>query len=210
MAIASVDLGGPLSGYTYGGADAVCIDDRRGPVIDGTPLELPGDGSYHAIGLAADWNVQPRGIRRSGIHSADYQRIGESIVSAAGVDPAGGDVVEVLRSDLDGDGVEEVFVTFEKITDGGGAPGDFVVIYARYPTAGGRVVDQALFEYYPQAWTSRPSIGRAGVLAIADLNGDGILEVVLWSKFWDTSLAEVFVYDGATSLTSVSVSGCSL
>ncbi len=213
VAIAGVGLGNPLTGYGYGGATAaVCIDDRQGPLLDagGSNQEFTGDGSYRAVGLAADWDVQPRGLRRSGFDSADYQRIGEAIVTAAGVDPAGGDVTDVVRADLDGDGVEEVFVTFEKITDGGGVPGDFVVIYARYPTATGAVTDEVLFEYYPDEWTSRPTIGRAGVLAVADFNGDAIMEVALWSKFWDTSLAELFVYDGATSLTSVAVSGCSL
>jgi hypothetical protein len=110
----------------------------------------------------------------------------------AGVDGSGGDVVQAVRADLDGNGVEEVLVTFEKITEGGfGTPGDFSIVFARYPASAGDVVVDVLFEHYPEPATDFATMGSAGVIAVADLNGDAVVEVVLRSAFWESSVVEL-------------------
>ena len=192
----------------------MCIDDRRGPLLDvPQPIaELPGGEGYRAVSVAVDWDVQPRAVAQVGMDADVYQALGESTVAAAGVDPTGGDVAQVVRADLDADGLEEVLVTFEKITDPFGAAGDFVVIVVRHPEPDGAVTDQILFEYYPtdvSETDAMPTGGRAALMAVGDFNGDRVMEVVIRSRFWDTRLAELYVVDD-DRLVSVAVSGCSL
>jgi hypothetical protein len=209
VSVASLGLAEPISGLAYGAEDFVCVDDRMGPtiVLPAVVGDIPASSGYNAVAVATDWNVQPRDVDQVGLDVAEYQTIGESIAAAAGVDGSSGDVVQAVRADLDGDGVEEVLVTFQKITEGFGTPGDFSIVFARYPTAAGDVVDDVLFEYYPEPSTDFPTLGSAGLLAVADLNGDAVMEVVLRSTFWESASVELFSFTGG-ALQSVAGTGC--
>lgn len=211
VSVASLGLDEPITGVAYGEQDFVCLDDRVGPLIDlpVTVGDIPASNGYNSVAVATDWDIEPRPVKQVGLDVGEYQAIGESITAAAGVDGSGGDVVQAVRADLDGNGIEEVFVTFQKLTDGFGTPGDFSIVFARYPSAAGDVVDEVLFEYYPALPIDFPTLGSAGLLAVADLNGDAVMEVVLRSGFWESSIVELFSFtDG--SLTAVASSGCGL
>ncbi len=212
VSVASLGLDAPLTGLAYGANDFVCVDDRMGPQLD-LPVvvgEIPGARGYDAVAVATDWDIQPRSVDQVGLDAVEYQAIGESIVGAAGIDGSGGDVVQVIRADLDGNGVEEVLVTFEKITEGGfGTPGDFSIVFARYPTSAGDVVDAVVFEHYPGTPTDFPTMGDAGVIAVADLNGDAVMEVVVRSSFWESAVVELYSFTGG-SLGVVATTGCGL
>lgn len=206
----SLGLPAPITGLAYGGEDFFCVDERTGPILDiGSAVgALAVDSGYNVAAAAADWPLQPRPVEQIGLDAEVYQTVGEGIVSAAGVDPVGGDVVQVVRADLDGNGVEEVLVTFEKVTEGFGTAGDFSVVYVRYPSADGSVVDEVIFEYYPEG-TDFPSLGSASLLAVADFNGDAVMELVTTSRFWESHIVEFYEFrDGR--LASVADSGCSL
>ena len=77
------------------------------------------------------------------------------------------------------------------------------------PNAAGDVVDEVLFEYYPGPTTDFPSLGAGGLLAVADLNGDAVMEVVLRSTFWESAIVELYSFTGGT-LHPVAERGCGL
>ena len=212
VSVASLGLDDPLTGLAAGADDFVCVDDRMGPTL-ALPVvvdEIPASSGYDVVAAAMDWDIVPRPITQVGLDAPEYQAVGESLTAAAGVDGSGGDVVQAIRADLDGDGTEEVLVTFEKITEGGfGTPGDFSIVFARYPTTAGDVVDSVIFEYYPQDSTDFPTIGDAGVIAIGDFNGDAVMEVVLRSAFWETGLADLYSFTEG-ELVGVTTAGCGL
>jgi hypothetical protein len=212
VSVASLGLDAPLTGLAYGADDFVCVDDRMGPTLDlpVTVGEIAASMGYNSVAVATDWDIQPRAVQQVGLDVVEYQAIGESITAAAGIDGSGGDVVQAIRADLDGNSVEEVLVTFEKITEGGfGTPGDFSIVFARYPAAAGGVVDDVLFEHYPGPATDFPTMGSGGVIAVADLNGDAVMEVVLRGSFWESSIVEMYSFTGG-SLVSVATTGCGL
>jgi hypothetical protein len=214
LSVASVEFpSGPMRGITdfepttYG-----CVDDTGLSSLE-LPIALSDVSDrwgYRLLAVTGDWDVQPRPVSAVGVDSPVYQELGESLVpDDQPVDPTLGDVVQVLRADLDGNGVEEVLFTFQHLTDSGGmgAPGEFSLVIARYPDATGAVVDEVLVEHFVPTPMDAPSPDRSGVMAIADLNGDGAMEVAIGSTYWEA--ANVSIYEFADgSLHQVMESGC--
>jgi hypothetical protein len=213
LSVASVELptspmrGVPVVPTSYG-----CIDDAGLASID-LPIDLteaPGWHGYRLLAVTGDWDVQPRPVSQVGVDSPVYKQLGESLVPAdQPVDPTLGEVVQVLRADLDGNGVEEVLFTYEHVTDSGGmgAPGEFSLVIARYPDATGAVVDDVLVEHVVPTPMDAPSPDRSRVMAIADLNGDGTMEVAIGSVYWESAAVAVYEFTGG-ALHEVMTSGC--
>jgi hypothetical protein len=214
LAVASAELpSGPMQGITdFSPTTYGCVDDAGLPSFE-YPISLPAVSDwwgYRVLSVTGDWDVQPRPVSAVGVDSPVYQEVGESLVpDDQPVDPTLGDVVQVLRADLDGDGIEEVLFTFQHLTDSGGmgAPGEFSLVIARYPDATGAVVDEVLTEHYVPTPMDFPSPDRSRVMAIADLNGDGTMEVAIGSTYWEGAGVSIYEFtDGA--LHQVMASGC--
>jgi len=217
LSVAGVDLAtGPMRGVTsYSDATYGCVDmaDIASFVL---PIDLPSSDlwGYRLLAVSSDWDVQPRPVTAVGLESPVYQELGESLVPTdQPVDPSLGDVVQVLRADLDGDGIEEVLFTFEYRADptdqalGTGASGDFSLVAARYPHADGSVVDEVLFANVVPTPTDFPAASRSRVIAIADLNGDGTMEVAVAAEYWESAGVTVSEFSGG-GLHTVMESGC--
>jgi hypothetical protein len=216
VSVASLDLEqGPLQGRTdFGSALYGCIDIESIPSIT-FPLDLPPPEEsawwgYRATGVTdADWDLQPRPVRPVGLDDPEYQQLGESMARELGaVDPTSGDVVQVVRADLDGNGIEEVLVTFEHVTDRGmGAAGDFSLVIARSPNADGTVVDRVLFSHVVPDPMDFPQPDYSRVITVADLNGDGSMEVTIGTVYWEGIGVAIHEFrEGA--LHQVMTSGC--
>jgi hypothetical protein len=200
-------LAAPITGVTFGPPDYFCVGDEVWPTLINPPgAEIEGA----AVAVSADWDVQPRAVTLAGLDNPEYQAVGQSLVEARpGVDPASGTVTQVVRADLDGDGVEEVLFTFEHQTPdaGFGTLGDFVLIVARYPHADGSVEDVVLMANYEEEPVDFPNPFTAELSAVADLNGDGVMEVVTSATYWEGGgLAIYALVDGR--LDDVAGGGC--
>jgi len=215
LSVASVEFGtDPLDGVTdYTPATYGCVDDTGISSFE-LALDLPDVSwwGYRALAVTSDWDVQPRTVSAVGLDAPEYQELGESLVpNDQPVDPSLGDVEQVLRADLDGNGVEEVLLTFQHLADprgdGMGSPGDFSLVIARYPDVSGTVVDEVLAEHVVPTPADSPFPDWTRVMAIADLNGDGTMEVALASGFWESVVVTVYEFsDGG--LHEVMTSGC--
>ena len=213
VAITSLDLpDGPtavVSGLALGPEQPYCIDDESGPLIPGSPLlpDTPVSLGYNAVAVTADWPIQPREVRQVGLENPEYATIGASLFAGTPT-AAEGSVVQAVRVDLDGDGVEEVLVTYERITEPNfGAENDFTGIYVRYPSADGSVVDELLTGDVLADPVDFPTVGRFTIAAVADLNGDGTMEVMVRERFWESAGMSVYaVEDGR--LMRVGGGGC--
>jgi hypothetical protein len=195
----------------YRAQDYECVDSPGPPsiVLDARLPESDAWYGYRALAVTADWDVQPRPVRAVGLDVPEYQQLGESLVPASDeTDPTRGDVVQVVRADLDGDGIEEVLFAFEYFADPGfGAPGDFSLVVARYPKADGTVVDDVVFEHVVPSPVDFPSPDRGRVIAVADVNGDAVMEVAIGIVHWEGASAGVYEFrDG--ELHPVMGAGC--
>jgi hypothetical protein len=200
-------LAAPITGVTFGPPDYFCVGDEVWPTL----INPPGaDIDAASIAVSADWDVQPRPVTVAGLDNPEYQAVGQSLVEARpGVDPASGTVAQVVRADLDGDGIEEVLFTFEHQTPDApfGTLGDFVLIVARYPHADGSVDDVVLMSAYEEEPVEFPNTFTGELTAIADLNGDAVMEVVTTATYWEGGDSSIYaLVDGRLAL--VAAGGC--
>jgi hypothetical protein len=198
---------GATEGLTGTYAEA-CFDGRSGPTIAadvGEPTP-PGFG-YSAVALPAIWPLQPRPVVIIDAAVPAYQAAGEAVF-ADPVDASLGAVEQIVLADLDGDGDEEALVAFEHVDAAAitGAEGDLAAILLVDTATGGATAVASAF-VGPVEEGVTPVIDRFRVLDVSDLNGDGRMEVVVHTWYYEGAAVILYEYDG-TSLTEMVSTGC--
>lgn len=214
VAIASTALiDGPHRNVSAQPATWGCVDDEGLPSLSVADVSIPDDDTGYpsgAIAVTGVGELEPRPVRAVGRDDPTYQAAGEAHVPAsATVDPASGDVAQVVRADLDGDSIEEVVYVFERFSESGfGEAGDFTYLVARMPDATGAVTQQVLIDHVISEVPEFPNPLRTRVIAVADLNGDGSMEVVARTETWEATAIEVFEFvDGELVAVMATVCG---
>jgi hypothetical protein len=196
----------PIVGSVGATADA-CSDGRTGPVIspNARAPEDPGFG-YRSIAFTADWPTQPRPIALVDAEVAAYVAAGIAAFEGTDVDAGTGEIQQIVVSDLDGDGDSESLVAF-----GGTGFSALLLIDADSGTSL-TVARDGVPTAAPStsATTDQPAVPFEShrILAVADLNGDGLMEFVVHA--WETSDATsviVHEFDG-TEVTAVLTTSC--
>ncbi len=179
------------------------------PCEDTQEIEITAVPGAAAVAVGGAWNPQPRPVRSESINQEVYREAAATILRAQGIANPQVELTQVLRVDLDGDGETEVLVTATHYKDGQGpsaAAGDYSVVFLRKVVAG--TVQTVILDgdYYPKAiefGASQTYIVR-GVL---DLNGDGVLEVLVNGSYYEGSGTLVYEIKG-THVEEVLSCGC--
>jgi hypothetical protein len=176
------------------------------------PLSVKKPPRAHTIALAApSWTPIPRRVQRLAADQGPYQAAVREILEAHGLRAPKVQITQVLRVDLDGDGVDEVLISASRpasVEDlaPSAAAGDYSLVLLRR-VVGGRVVTVALHEQYhvKEGEFDAPDIYT--VAAIADLDGDGGMEIVTTGSYYEGEVTDVFsLREG--KLTNVLTCGC--
>jgi hypothetical protein len=209
-AVTVSNLGSDTDG-TLGAFSEACSDGRTGPTIDVTvaPPDPPGFG-YAAVALPTPaWALEPRPLAVLDTGPAAYDQLGADALGGDPVDASSGAVVQVVVTDLDGDGDDESLVVYEHVTADSirGAPGDFAALLLVDATT--RTSSTVLKSFVDQnlGAGNLPLIERFRVVDVADYNGDGRTEVAVHAWYYEGASVTVFEYDG-TELTQVLSAGC--
>ncbi len=187
-----------------------CFDGRVGPSIDVSvnQPDPPGFG-YNAVAvLEKPWPLKPRPVAVTSVSPDAYRALGEAAFAGESVDATKGDIEQLVVADLDGDGDDEALASFEftQPSVGPGAAGDLASLLVIDVTT--RAADTVLLSTIDQS-ADVPSeiIERYRVLDVADLNGDGRMEVLVHAWYYEGAGVLVYTYDG-TTLTEVLSTGC--
>lgn len=191
-----------------------CFDGRVGPAIDVevAPPDPPGFG-YNAVAvLQPSWALKPRTIAVSSTAPEAYRALGEAAFDGEAVDAARGAVEQLVVTDLDGDGDDEALVAFEFVqpSAGPGAPGDLAALLVIDATT--RAADTVLLSAVPDDAGGADGgffevAERYRILDVADLNGDGRMEVMVHAWYYEGAAVNVYTYDDG-ELTEVLATGC--
>ncbi len=180
--------------------------------VEMSPLERvneAGDLPVFMVAVTGGWKAAPRKPTRFLTNQPVYHEAAAAFLRGQGIAAPEVALTQVIRVDLEGDGVDEVLVagTRRRTADPGGLmPGDYSFVFLR-KLAGGKVSTVALLaDIHPDP---RPEVVsyRFDVMAVIDLNGDGVMEIVVQSEYYEGSAATVFTVEGL-AVTQVLIAGC--
>jgi hypothetical protein len=185
-----VDLDGAERTAVSGSIVADCEIGGTWTVEFDPPIEY----DEPVVAVDGEWPVIPRPVDVLDPTIPDYTAAVRAFLDERGLRTAPVNVTQVVRADLDGDGTAEVLVVASNLPPSGlGArAGDYTIVLLRR-VAGSGVDTTVLFEdLHETADTELPSWASASLFGIADLNGDGVMEVVLDTGYYEGGGHEVY------------------
>lgn len=154
------------------------------------PDDVFDDGTLRptlAIGADANWNPMPRSPKK--LNPAAYRKIALDFLRSKGIRVKTVKIEKVVSIDLEGDGTQEIFIEATNYKDRNGEiqslprAGNYSFVLMRR-TVGGKTKNYLIEgEFYPTKPVDPDYISEYDLSAIADLNGDGKMEVVLKGLF---------------------------
>ena len=203
--------------YTAKGANGqlTLSKSEKGDCDDDVIVEA-AEKSNDGVAIAnPSWNGTPRSARAIDPTDPTYVRVVADILKQDGLTKPDVKIVEGYKVDLDGDGQDEVVLVAYRHSHGAGelsgiphsnALGDYSLVFVRKLIAG-KVQDIFLAKDVIRR-ANEGSLPRVyHISAIADLNGDGRMEFVLYSAYYEGSSSNVIELKG-NKATSVLECGC--
>jgi hypothetical protein len=170
-----------------GPQEDVCQDFTR------MEFELKQDHGV-AIGTNAKWNPVPRVPKAIDLNNAAYKTVVTNFLKRKGIARPVVRIKEAFRVDLEGDGVEEVVLSatyYKKGLSSDAAVGDYSFVMVR-KAIGKTVTDHLLKGDFILKRVDFGAPTENHVSAIADLNGDGKMEIVLSGSYYEGDFAGAF------------------
>lgn len=184
-------LTGELKAVTSGKAapdQDVCPDVWLSPVTPDV-TEQPA-----SIAVSATWEPQPRSVKSLDLTQETYLQAVRDLLISKGIAKPKPLITQLLRVDLEGDGEEEVILSATHYHDADlisakGGNYSFVVLRR---VVEGKVRTQLLEgDFYPRSnEAATPNVHEAS--GILDLNGDGRMELILSSRYYEGGGATVW------------------
>lgn len=169
------------------GAPAAPEADVCPDVVMQTLTPAP-DLEQHGIGVLAPWNPSPRKPQALDAQGPTYQRTVLELLRDEGIASPMAVITQLLRIDLEGDGRDEELLAATRYLHADELlavePGDYSFVALRRSVRGDWETQILNGEFYPQQTEdATPYIHHiAGVL---DLTGDGVLEVLVNSSYYE-------------------------
>ncbi len=163
-----------------------------------------------AVGAARTWNPVPRTPKAVNLNNKTYLNIVAQILRSKGVPRAKAKIEQAVQIDLDGDGRDEVVLTASSYggnIEPSAKTGDYSFLLVRKIVAG-KVKNIMVAEEYIKKNVDFGAPSRFEISAIADLNGDGKMEIVQYGEYYEGSGAGVWeITDKAVEIKALET-GC--
>ena len=157
------------------------------------------------IAIAATWDAVPRKVRVIDPTQKNYVDAVRDFLKTKGIDQPKVKIDNIIRVDLDGDGEEEVLISATNyLTDGGPLPmrspaGSYSCVLLRRVVAGKVETQLVEGEFHPKAYVRKEDSFDAPnaykVIAVLDLDGDGKMEIVIASQYYEGEATTIYRCD---------------
>lgn len=180
---------------------------------DGTLVALLRRPTKLTVSVAGGWNALPRIPRVQSKKQKTYREAVVAFLKSNGVAHPVADLDQVIRVDLEGDGVEEVLLSaYHRAPRSGNeqagevVPADHSFVLLR-KLHKGKVKTVAVTPLMHASSGKGDAPYRAEIAAILDLNGDGAMEIVVFNEYYEGYSASVMTVKGPT-VKEVLLEGC--
>jgi hypothetical protein len=205
-----VGLGGPSTAVGSPPGPGCGLGDPEPFSID-VGLEYPEDHvTPPPIAVSGVADPAPRPLVALGSQTAYVEAAAEAL-AGLGVDDPAPALVQVLRTDFEGDGVDEVLLVAERLSDPAtlfAQPGDYSVLLLR------QVIDGQVRTTIVASSVADPEPGESPfvfvtrVAAAADLNGDGVMELATRAVYYEGAATAALRVDSAGGVDELLTVGC--
>jgi hypothetical protein len=168
------------------------------------------------IALAAPWNALPRKPRVMDTTQQVYVDAARDFLKTKGIDQPKVKIDSILRVDLDGDGEEEVLISATNyFSKDDRVPmrspaGSYSMVLLRRVVAGKVETQLVEGEFHPKAYVrtedSFDAPNAYKVIATLDLDGDGKMEVLVGSNYYEGEAITIYRCDPKKAEALLSVS----
>lgn len=138
-----------------------------------------------------------------------YKEAAAAILRQKGIARPQVRLTQVVRVDLDGDGSDEVLVSatyYARGLSSRASSGDYSLVFLRRRVEGKVVTSIIAGDFFPQG-VNFGAPGEHRLAAVLDLNGDGIMEIVLFGRYYEGDWAEAYRVEGS-KVVKIFSSGC--
>jgi hypothetical protein len=152
------------------------------------------------VAISAPWELTPHFVQEE-TDDGTYSDAARPLLAARGLEVENPVIKQVVRFDMDGDGENEVLVVAEDIADSASLfaqEGDYSLVFLRIVVEGElqtAVLGESIVAEVQEGTT--PFILSHSIPAVADLSGDGKMEMVINEVYYEGSGWSVWEYVNA-------------
>jgi hypothetical protein len=161
-------------------------------------------GQKEIIAIGGQWNALPRVPRLVSPEQEIYKEAVADFLKKKGMKDPEVKITQVIRIDLDGDGVEEVLITAttygEKLYRHLQEKGSYSLVLLR-KAINGKEENVVIAEDYLSSDPASGTPMRYWVGAVLDVDGDGVMEIVLHAMYYEGGGTSVYKIKGGRVTT---------